>query len=75
MIYLKQLAPFDPAKKKKKKEVVLHDPADESIENVTEKMENLTGTTRNKYLPNIYLLYLKKTIVILLHVSSFIILV
>jgi hypothetical protein len=38
-----QIAPFDPTKKKKKKKVVIQDPADDSVEKVTEQTENLSG--------------------------------
>jgi len=36
------IAPFDPTKKKKKKKVVIQDPADDSVEKVTEQTENLS---------------------------------
>ncbi|KAD5507943.1 hypothetical protein R6Q59_026806 [Mikania micrantha] len=36
------LAPFDPSKKKKKKKVVIHDPADDSVEQLAEKTESLS---------------------------------
>ncbi|KAI3771269.1 hypothetical protein L6452_02429 [Arctium lappa] len=36
------LAPFDPSKKKKKKKVVIQDPADDSMEQLTEKTESLS---------------------------------
>ncbi|KAK3039876.1 hypothetical protein RJ639_028269 [Escallonia herrerae] len=36
------IAPFDPSKKKKKKKVVIQDPAEESVEKLTEKTETLT---------------------------------
>jgi translation initiation factor 2 subunit 2 len=38
-----QIAPFDPTKKKKKKKVVIQDPADDSVEKLTEETENLSG--------------------------------
>jgi translation initiation factor 2 subunit 2 len=39
-----QIAPFDPTKKKKKKKVVIQDPAaDDSVDNLAEKAENLSG--------------------------------
>lgn len=38
-----QLAPFDPTKKKKKKKVLVQDPADEAVDKVAEKTENLSG--------------------------------
>ena len=38
-----QIAPFDPTKKKKKKKVVIQDLADDSVDNLTEKTETLTG--------------------------------
>ncbi|GAA0163430.1 hypothetical protein Leryth_017909 [Lithospermum erythrorhizon] len=36
------ITPFDPSKKKKKKKVVIQDPLEESVDNVTEKTENLS---------------------------------
>ncbi|KAI3682535.1 hypothetical protein L1987_82582 [Smallanthus sonchifolius] len=36
------LAPFDPSKKKKKKKVVIHDPADVSVEQLSVKTESLS---------------------------------
>ncbi|KAK3002077.1 hypothetical protein RJ639_020239 [Escallonia herrerae] len=36
------IAPFDPSKKKKKKKVVIQDPAEDSVEKLTEKTETLT---------------------------------
>ncbi|KAM7527571.1 hypothetical protein LguiB_030981 [Lonicera macranthoides] len=36
------IATFDPTKKKKKKKVVIQDPADESVDALTEKTENLS---------------------------------
>ncbi|KAK9124769.1 hypothetical protein Sjap_014371 [Stephania japonica] len=37
-----ELAPFDPTKKKKKKKPVVQDPADESVDVLAEKTENLS---------------------------------
>ncbi|CAK9182338.1 unnamed protein product [Ilex paraguariensis] len=36
------IAPFDPTKKKKKKKVLIQDPADDSVENLAEKTESLS---------------------------------
>ncbi|GAA0148230.1 hypothetical protein Leryth_022139 [Lithospermum erythrorhizon] len=36
------VVPFDPTKKKKKKKVVIQDPLDDSVDNLTEKAENLS---------------------------------
>ncbi|KAK9167898.1 hypothetical protein Syun_000038 [Stephania yunnanensis] len=38
-----ELAPFDPTKKKKKKKPVVQDPADESVDVLAEKTENLSA--------------------------------
>lgn len=38
-----QIAPFDPTKKKKKKKVVIQDSADDSVDSLAEKTENLSG--------------------------------
>lgn len=38
-----QIAPFDPTKKKKKKKVVIQDAADDSVDKLAEKTDNLSG--------------------------------
>lgn len=43
LIYEWQIVPFDPTKKKKKKKITIIDPADDSVDNLAEKTENLSG--------------------------------
>lgn len=43
VIFLHQLAPFDPTKKKKKKKVVIQDPVEDSTESQTDKSDSLPG--------------------------------
>jgi len=38
-----QIVPFDPTKKKKKKKITIVDPADDPVEKLAEKTDNLTG--------------------------------
>ena len=38
-----QIAPFDPTKKKNKKKITIIDPADDPLDNLAEKTENLSG--------------------------------
>lgn len=40
-IIILQLAPFDPTKKKKKKKVAVQDSADEKLDKLAKKLENL----------------------------------
>lgn len=42
--------PFDPSKKKKKKKVVIQDIADEPVEKLAEKTENLSGMCSSAFL-------------------------
>lgn len=43
MDFLLQIVPFDPTKKKKKKKITIVDPADDSVDKLAEKTENLSG--------------------------------
>lgn len=43
LISKSQIVPFDPTKKKKKKKITIVDPADEPVEKLAEKTENLSG--------------------------------
>jgi hypothetical protein len=52
-----QIAPFDPSKKKKKKKVVIEDLADDSVDKLAEKTENLAGDLLEQQLITVWCFY------------------